>query len=127
VVEIGSDSVTPTQVLSPFTDPSDLIASPYNNAVVLLTFEGNGIYRFSYDPDADPPFVNEGTIAYTGANPQLPATGVLITEGPLADHVLMTENTALRLLRFEPDGNVTDLGPIDLGDEIPGAIGVRVK
>jgi hypothetical protein len=131
VVAIGSDgrSLSATQVLEPIDDPVSLVASPFDDAVLVVSGFGNALVVLSYDLDSDDdPFRIVGEPEYASARPQLPGSAVLIRRGSLVGLVLVAENTALRLVRFEGDGSIHDLGPTYLGEgyeAIVGTIGVQ--
>jgi hypothetical protein len=130
---IGVVSLTPgvtlaaAQVLTPVEDPMQFIVSPYGNAVLVVSGYDNAVRVLSYDPTAGKPFVDIGEPAYIGQSPQLPSAGLLIGESH-PGVMLVVENVAVRRLRFEPSGMVTDLGVTAVNDSfvgIPGAIGVQ--
>lgn len=109
-------------------DPFAIVASPFGDAAVVASGFGDALFGVAYDPDAATPFQSQGELDYTGAGPALPSTMVVLTRGALKGLVLVSENTAIRQVRFEGGGVITDLGPFSLGDgieDIPGAIGVQ--
>lgn len=113
--------------LSPFNDPYDLVASPYNDAVLVVLGFANRVNVLSYAPSSATPFTNQGSPTYVVQAPQLPGDAVLVGGGH-PDLVLVVENTALRRFRFNGDGTVSDLGRVIAGSgflAIPGAIGVQ--
>jgi hypothetical protein len=129
VARIQDGSLTPRQVLTPILDPIAIVESPWGNALLVVSGYGNDAFVLSYDPLADPPFVNTGSVAWGEAGkPQLPGGAVLIERGALEGLVLMSEVRGIRTLRFAADGTVADLGLTVLGEGIenmPGAIGVQ--
>jgi hypothetical protein len=109
-------------------DPVDVVASPFNNAALVVSGFGDGIFALDYSPDTSPPFSVRGEISYMGSAPQLPANAVMIDRGDLSGLVLVAENLGVRRVRFETDGSITDLGLEPLGSgpaSITGAIGVQ--
>jgi hypothetical protein len=80
-----------------------------------------------YDSAATPPFTVRGPVA-TSSKPLLPTDAVMIQRGNLRGRVLVTENTGIRQLQFEPSGQITEIELFDLGSgyaAIPGAIGIQ--
>ena len=128
VVELEGDLLSPVQVLDDLEDPIALIASPFEDAAVVVSGYANALFVLDYAPDDDPPFLDAGEPDYDGPPPQLPSGASLLARGPLAGTVVVAENQGLRLARFEGDGTVTDLGAMELGDGyefITGAVGVQ--
>ena len=127
---IGIASLDPMdtrQVLTPFDDPYDLVASPHNDAVLAVLGYANRVTVLKYDADAANPFTNAGYPTFSGQVPQLPSDAVRL-HGDHEDIVYVVENTALRVFRFNGDGTVTDLGRQLFGSgltSIPGAIGAQ--
>ena len=131
VVGIGTDEIGlwPVQVVSPIEDPTAIVPSPFDDAALVVSGFGNAIWALGYSPDrTDEPFVLQGEVEYLGARPALPGAAVMITRGSLTGLVLVAENVAVRRVRFDGDGVITDLGPTSLGsgvEAIVGAIGVQ--
>lgn len=129
VVEVLADRLEARQILTPIEDPIALLTSPYDDAVLAVSGYGNNVFVIRYDPQAQPPFANHGAPAWADmGKPQLPGGAAQVDRGSLKGLVLMTEVRGIRMLRFEGDGTVTDLGLTSLGDGIeamPGAIGVQ--
>lgn len=129
---VGVASLDPLalrQVVTPLNDPFDLVASPFDDAVLVVLGYANRVNVLRYSPDAATPFTNAGSPAYATQVPQLPGDAVLVG-GEHAGTVYVVENTAIRVFRFNGDGTVTDLGRQLMGDPedyrgIPGAIGVQ--
>lgn len=128
VLEDGS-GLSATGVLSPLEDPIGIVASPFDDAVLVVSGFGNALWALSYDPGAvDEPLVVAGELDYAGPRPQLPAGAVLVSRGSLSGLVLVAENTAIRRVRFQGDGSIADLGPTSTGEgfgAVVGAIGVQ--
>ena len=129
VARILEDSVTPRQILTPIQDPIAILESPWGNAMLVVSGYGNDAFVLSYEPSADPPFIDTGAVPWGEAGkPQLPGGAVLIDRGTLKGLVLMSEVRGIRAVRFQEDGSVTDLGLTILGEgleNMPGAIGVQ--
>jgi hypothetical protein len=131
VVGVGATSLTAVSVLQQaddsITDPVDLATSPYDDAALVVSGFDNAIFALAYDPSSGTPFTPAGEISYVGQAPQLPLVAVEITRGALNGLVLVSENTGVRPVRFEPGGQITDLGLFSLGDgldALTGSMGV---
>jgi hypothetical protein len=128
VAVVGLDGASPTavQVLSPIPDPFDVVTSPFgDSAIVISGVDGDAILALDYDPmDTATPFSIRGELTYVGTNPQLPANAVLVDRGGLKGLVLVAENVAVRRVRFEPGGEVTDLGAFGLGGGVEAIVGI---
>jgi hypothetical protein len=127
-IEITSAGFGATQVLTPENDPVALVASPYDNLVLVVSGYDNAFRTIAYDPgNASTPFALQGAVTYMGAKPQLPNGAILIERGKLKGTVYVAENLGIRPVRFEVGGTVTDLGRFPLGsgtENVTGAIGV---
>jgi len=124
---LSTSALSPALVVAPIEDPVAIVASPYGDAVLVVTGFADAVRVLSYQPDRVPPFVNEGEPAYIESRPALPESAALVG-GDQPGIVLVVENVAVRRLRFEGDGTVTDLGRTAAGSglaAIPGAIGVQ--
>jgi hypothetical protein len=128
VVEIlANNQLKAVQVLKPLTDPASVVASPYNNAALVLNGEGNAITVLDYMPQVSPPFKVRGPLA-ASSKPLLPIDAVMVGRGALKGRVLVTENTAIRQVQFEASGQVSESELFSLGSgytAIPGAIGIQ--
>lgn len=129
VVGVGSQTVAPVQTLSPIEDPFDIVASPDNDAALVVSGFGDALFVLPYDPsNATTPFDDAVELSYVGGRPQIPAAAVVIDRGSLRGQVLVAENVAVRQVEFEGGGVVTDLGAFTLGsgsESIVGALGVQ--
>jgi hypothetical protein len=124
-------SMSTSQVINKLNDPAAIVASPYNNAVVITSAQGNALLRLVYDPkSAASPITMQGAVATT-VKPQLPNTMVLMSgPGAIVGRVAVAELTGVRQIQFTEDGQVLDLGlnPAGSNDEsgnIVGAIGAQ--
>lgn len=128
VFEITDTALKPLQVF--VTDnPAAVIASPYNNAALVLNSDGmDGFTVLTRTGPASAPFVNAGKLAYKHGKPALPSVGATLLRGPLKGRVLIAENVAVRSLQFTTDGGVVDIAkltyPMGL-ENIVGTIGVQ--
>lgn len=126
--EIQGDTLVVHPLVSPLNDPTSIVASPFNNAALVLSGFANAAFRLSYDPLASPAFSNQGEIKYQGASPQLPGDAVMVDRGQLKGRVWVAENVGIRQFQFNSDGTISDLGLFSLGkgyDKIVGAIGIQ--
>ena len=127
IVRIDGDALSAVDVID-VGDPVAIVTSPYDNAAIVLSTVEDEINVFTYDPaNATTPFVLDGPLATTDAT-LLPVAAAMVRRGALDGLVLVSENVAVRRLRFEPSGAVTDLGILPMGDgidQITGAIGVQ--
>ncbi len=125
VVGLDGGGLSAVQLLPRIPDPYDVVTSPFgDSAIVVSGVDGDAILVFSYEPTATEPFTAEGELSYVGAPPQLPANAVLIERGRLEGLVLVAENVAVRRVRFEASGGVTDLGAFRLGSGIEVIVGI---
>jgi hypothetical protein len=127
----AAPAITRVQVIPKLVDPSGIACSPFHNAAVISTGQGNSLVRISYDPsDAKVPFANAGPVPYTGGGPQLPGTGAAASAaGASPGRVFVAELSGVRQLQFQAGGSVTDLGLFSFGSgtgNICGGIGSSV-
>lgn len=128
VVRLDGDTVTPASTISPIEDPYDMVASPFGDAVLVVSGTGDALVVLDVDPQADPPVSVRGELEYVGAGPLLPGKAVMIERGTLAGRVLVAELSSIRQVQFGRDGHVTDVGSFDLGEGFAasvGAVGVQ--
>lgn len=126
VVGLGPDTVKAVDVLTPVEDPVSMVASPFDDWILVASGFGDAVLALEYNPEAQPPVRLAGELAYSGAEPALPGQMVMIERGALAGHVLMAENVGVRQMSFTPTGPV-DEGSITFAgvENIVGAIGVQ--
>jgi hypothetical protein len=129
VVEILAGGLAPRQVLTPLEDPVALVASPHNNAAIVVSGYGDAIFVLPYDSNnPTTPFGADVELTYSGGPPQLPGKAVMLTRGQLEGWVFVAENLGVRTVVFETNGQVTDHGRTSFGagtENIVGAIGVQ--
>lgn len=128
IVAIQGEQLKKEKVVTPIKDPSGIVASPYNNVVLLLSGEGNALYRLPYNPNSQPAFGTHSPIQYNGRRPQLPTAAQLMLQGKLKDRVFIAENKGIRQVLFEKDGTIKDLGIFDTGEgfvNVVGTLGVQ--
>jgi len=122
-VALDGDAPEPVQVIEIY-DPVAILASPFDDLLLVSSGYGDAIESITYDPDAAEPF----GVGRTVATSALPADGVVLTRGPLIGLTMIAENQGVRGLQFEGGGEAADLGMLYEGDgleAIPGAIGVQ--
>jgi hypothetical protein len=127
VVSVDGDTLAPVQVITPIEDPVAIVTSPFDDAAIVASGFGDAIFVLDYDEGAATPFTLRGELPYTGTPPQLPGAAVLVHRGTLEGLALLAENVAVRRIRFEGGGTVTDLGPTVVGagvENVVGAIGL---
>lgn len=128
VFEVGAQTLTAVQTVGNVFDPASIQVSPYNNAAIVTSFEGNQIIKLDYDPtQTTAPFIKNGTVSTTTST-LLPSDTVMLNRGTLRGAVLVVENTGIRTLQFTSSGQVTEVANYAFGegiDAIVGAIGVQ--
>lgn len=128
IAEVGADSLTLRQVITPFEDPYDLVASPFDDRILAASGFGNALFELAPTGDPQQPYADPVELTYTGAAPQLPGNAVMIERGALRGLVLVPENLGVRTLRFRDGAPIEDLGLFQVGDDsasISGALGVQ--
>lgn len=129
VAAVGAEGLTAVQVLSPIEDPYAIVASPFDDAAIVVSGFGDAVFALDYDPGAPAaPFAVRGELAYEGAAPQLPGRAVMIERGALTGLVVIAENTGVRRVAFRDGGQIEDLGVTAIAgglDAIVGAIGLQ--
>ncbi len=105
-------------------DPIALLLSPFGDHLLVVDGFGNAFFDVPYDAAAAMPLGTPVELTYNGPRPQLPGGAVMITRGALTGLGLVSENVAIRVVRFQP-GMVIDVGPYSLDGAIAGAIGVQ--
>ena len=131
IVRVGAAGISAAGVVENVNDPEALVASPFDDTVLVTSAFGNALFVLGASPDGGSvPFTLVGPVAYSGGAPQLPGPAVMINRGGLLGRVLVAENQAIRQVQFAKAGVVTDLGPTATGDpndltSIVGAIGVQ--
>lgn len=121
------DALEAAQVLE-IEDPVALVASPWQDQVLVLSGYGDALLQVLVDADADEPLLDAGELDYVGGAPGLPGAAALVTRGDLAGLVLVSEVEGIRRVRLGPGASAEDLGTTSLGsgyDAIPGAVGVE--
>lgn len=108
--------------------PSGIVASPYGNAA-LITAAGGGsvdaLHVFGVrGAGASATVTAKGKLAtLVGGKPQLPDCPVGVNVGALKGLVLVGEVEGVRRVRFEPNGEVTDLGLFAIPGELDMMVG----
>lgn len=128
VAEVKADTVIPRQVIAPFEDPYDLVASPFDDRVLVARGFGDALFELTPTGDPDTPYAEPVELTYAGDAPEIPGNGVMIERGALTGLVLVPENLGVRPVRFHDGAPIEDLGRFQVGDDsasISGAIGVQ--
>ncbi|HVO31915.1 MAG TPA: hypothetical protein VMV18_14310 [bacterium] len=123
-VRIGAATLTTAQMLSPFTDPAALVASPFDQTALVALAQGNALHRLAYNGAT----WSDSAVSVAGGAPQLPTVLTEIRRGTLAGHVLVAENVGVRQVHFSPGQTITNDGLMTLGSgltAITGALGVQ--
>ncbi len=127
VLSIDRYTLSMEQTITGIEDPYDLVASPFDDAILVVSGFGDAVHVLDFDPQASPPVTYRGEPTYVGGSPQLPGNAVMIDRGSQRGLILLAENTGVRRLRFADGAVVTDLGLTPTGAGlagIPGALGV---
>ncbi len=128
IVGIQPSALSSVQVLSPIDDPEAIVASPFDDTLIVTSGFGNAIDVVDSTSGAMPPFSLRGPLTYNGPAPQLPGPAVMVAVGSLEGLALVGENLGVRKVQFAPGSSVTDLGLTTVGSTtaaIVGAIGVQ--
>lgn len=107
-------------------DPESIVISPWGNAAVVASVFGDAIFVLDIGDDAETPVSVRGELSTTQPV-LLPDAMATVRRGDLRGHVWVAENVGIRHIKFEENGDVTDLGLISTGEgtsAIPGALGV---
>ena len=124
VVGVAQGALTHLQVLTPVQDPVALVASPFDDTILVVSGYGNAFYALSTQPVASAPYRAPAELTYQGGRPQLPGAAVEITRGALRGRVLVSEVQGVRQVQFAAGAQVSDQGVTALA-VAPGAIGVQ--
>lgn len=126
VVGVEATGLVARQVLSPIADPQGIATSPFGDVAVVSCGEGDALLVLDTGGQGGAWRVR-GEVSYAGAGPQLSGDVVMIDQGALRGHVLVSELSSVRHLAFRDTGAVEDLGSLSFGSglqNIGGAIGV---
>ena len=123
VVALTADTVTRLQTI-PVTDPVSIVASPFDDAVLVVSGFPEALTLFPYDSNALMPLGTGAAVPTAGLGLALPYGTVTLDRGSLNGRVLVAENLAIRQLQFASGGLITDLGTFDLGESV-GSIGMQ--
>jgi len=122
-VEVTTNGLGAVQTLSGFDDPYAIAVSPFDDAIVVTSGFGNGIFVVDYDPQAAAPLSLRGELDYVGTSPQLPGALATVERGPLDGRVLIADVRGVYSVQFAPGAQVQDLGVFELG---PGSEAIVV-
>ncbi len=124
VLAISGQTFTAGPTLTDVDDPFDLVASPFDDAILVVSGFGDSLHILDYDTAIS----YRGELTYDGPAPELPGNAVMVSRGTNTGLVLLAENTGIRRVQFAGSGTVTDLGLTTTGTGlagIPGAIGAQ--
>jgi hypothetical protein len=127
-VEVAPGGFGSIQVITGIEDPYSIAVSPFDDAIVVTSGFGDGIFIVDYDPAAAQPLSLRGELEYVGASPQLPGALATVDRGPLDGRVLIADVRGVYMVQFETGATVTDLGVVDLGggtEDVVAGIGVQ--
>ena len=127
VVEYSTDSLNTIQLIEPLLDPVALIASAWEDQVLLLSGYGDALLSFHFTGRSDAPFEEGPAPSYSNGGPQLPTAVDQVMKGPLKGRVLVTENEGIRQLQFGENTSLSEVGFVAIGESfegITGALGI---
>ncbi|MFO0548540.1 MAG: hypothetical protein U0271_09145 [Polyangiaceae bacterium] len=128
-IPVTADGLGAAQTLEDVVyDPYSIAVSPFDNAVIVTSGFGDGIFVFDYEPTSSAPLTLRGELPYAGAPPQLPGALTSVERGPLDGRTLIADVRGVYSVQFKQDGTVDDLGVFDLGggnENIVSGIGVQ--
>lgn len=120
-VGITDDGLVGKGVSSDVNDPVGVVASPFDDAIIVASGYGNRVFIFDYDPtDADTPFTFRGELE--DARPQLPGAPVSIERGALDGRVFLPVVNGIYQVQFAEGGEVEDLGVFSVGESMSGMV-----
>jgi hypothetical protein len=94
----------------PVPDPTEVLASPFNDAALVVSEGSNEIYDLAYNPsNIDEPFKVRGVVPHTFGRPKDLFSAVQITTGHLKGRVLATDGNTIRQLQFAEDGSLSNV------------------
>lgn len=128
IAEVKADALIQRQVIAPFDDPYDLIASPFDDRVLVARGFGDALFELTPTGDPTTPYAQPTELTYAGNAPEIPGNGVMIRRGSLTGLVLLPENLGVRRIQFHDGAAIEDLGRFQVGDDsasISGALGVQ--
>jgi len=114
-VPLTSDGFGAPQILTGIEDPYAIAASPFDDAVIVVSGFGDAIFVLDYDPSAAAPLSLRGELPYVAGSPQVPGALTMIERGKLSGRVLVADVRGVFVVQFAPSATVTDQGVFDLG------------
>lgn len=127
-VEVTATGLGAVQTIEGFEDPYSIAVSPFDDAVIVTSGFGDGIFVFDYDPATAQPLTLRGELPYEGSPPQLPGALATVDRGSLDGLVLIADVRGVYQVRFGANATVDDLGVVVLGDgaeDIVVGIGIQ--
>ncbi len=127
-VEVTATGLGAVQTLTGVDDPYSIAVSPFDDAVVVTSGFGDGIFVFDYDAAAAAPLTLRGELDYVGASPQLPGALATVERGPLDGRVLIADVRGVYAVQFAANAQVEDLGVFELAPDVAGiVVGIGVQ
>lgn len=127
-VEITAAGLGAVQTISGIDDPYSIAVSPFDDAIVVTSGFGDGIFVVDYDPAAAQPLALRGELPYAGSPPQLPGSLASVDRGSLDGLVLISDVRGVYQVRFGANATVTDLGVFALNDTVEDiVVGIGVQ
>ncbi|MFO0597847.1 MAG: hypothetical protein U0228_21275 [Myxococcaceae bacterium] len=124
---LSAGTLTARQVVNT-TNPISVTFSPFADVGMVVNTDGADQFRRVTWNAGATLFVVSAPLTYAFGRPQLPSAPVMITRGMLTGNMLVAELDAIRQLRFETDGGITDVAKVSAGGtgsgQILGTIGV---
>ncbi|NUO52971.1 MAG: hypothetical protein HOV80_29345 [Polyangiaceae bacterium] len=127
-VEVTAAGLGAVQTITGIEDPYSIAVSPFDDAIVVTSGFGDGIFIVDYDPAAAQPLSLRGELDYVGPSPQLPGALATVDRGTLDGRVLIADVRGVYMVQFAAGATVTDLGVVDLGggtEDVVAGIGVQ--
>ncbi len=127
-VPVTANGLGSAQTLTGVDDPYSIAVSPFDDAVVVTSGFGDGIFVLDLDTSSASPLSLRGELPYDGASPQLPGALTMVERGVLDGLVLIADVRGVYAVQFGPNAEVDDLGVFDLGggvENVVAGIGVQ--
>jgi len=127
-VQIDGETLVGAGAIEVF-NPYELVASPFDDVLLVASGESNTIYVLDYTPGGTPALSMRGPLEAADGQPvSLPGKATMVRRGDLEGLVLWAQDGGIRRIQLGGDGQVTDLGVHSPGSGlawIVGGIGVQ--
>jgi hypothetical protein len=127
-LSLGGGGLSVAGVLPMIEDPYAIVASPFDDAAIVVSGFGDAIFVLDYTPAKSPAFALKGKLQYVNGKPQVPGSAVMIERGTLKGRVFVSEVRGLFQVAFKGGGVVNDVGLFDLNggtESIVEGVGVQ--